>query len=267
MSELKDFARSVALVVSSCDAFFDAWRPFAFFFHKFWGDCPFEVFLIVNDMRIRSRTLTPIVVGPDRGWASNLLTALQQLDQPFVLYLQEDYFLTAPVQREKLAADLAYALEHDADSFCFRARSELEAGFEQINDRFGVVPRNSDGRTRCQVTLWKREPLLSILCDGENAWEMESRGSDRTREMLILSYHGRANSPLAYLMSAISRGLWTDEAIAMCRANELQIFPRFRLMYSARPLTRRFRRGVTRRRFIREIALWKNREIDLDSTK
>src|ERR1700704_4271794 len=32
MPELKDFASSVAVVVSSCDAFFDVWRPFAFFF-------------------------------------------------------------------------------------------------------------------------------------------------------------------------------------------------------------------------------------------
>lgn len=34
MPELKDFAGSVAVVVSSCDAFFDAWRPFVFFFES-----------------------------------------------------------------------------------------------------------------------------------------------------------------------------------------------------------------------------------------
>ncbi len=55
MPELKDFASSVAMVVSSCDAFFDAWRPFAFFFRKHWSDCPFPVFLIVNRLRVRSK--------------------------------------------------------------------------------------------------------------------------------------------------------------------------------------------------------------------
>ena len=93
MPELKDFASSVAIVVSSCDAFFDAWRPFAFFFRKHWSDCPFPVFLIVNRLRVRSNFLQPITVGPDRDWAANMDVALKQITQPYVLYLQEDYFL------------------------------------------------------------------------------------------------------------------------------------------------------------------------------
>ncbi len=35
MKRLEDFAGSIAIVVSSCDAFFDCWRPFAFFFRSF----------------------------------------------------------------------------------------------------------------------------------------------------------------------------------------------------------------------------------------
>ncbi len=264
MPQLKDFTDSVAIVVSSCDAFFDVWHPFTFFFHKFWGDCPFQTFLIVNELRIRSRVVTPIAVGPDRSWAANMRVTLRQIDQPYVLYLQEDYFLTAPVQREQLAADLAYVLEHNVDSLCFRARSDLDPGFEQINDRFGIVPRESDGRTRCQITLWKREALTSILRDGENAWEMESRGSDRTKEMRVLSYSKRENTPVPYLMSAITRGLWTAEAIAMCREHGVEISPRFRAEYSANSALRRFRRALTRRRLRRELSLLKNREIDLD---
>ena len=264
MPELRDFAGSVAIVVSSCDAFFDVWRPFTFFFRKFWNDCPFQAFLIVNQLRVRSRVLTPIAVEADRGWASNLGVALQQIDRTYVLYMQEDYFLMGPVQREQLAADLAYVLEHDADSLCFRARSDLDPGFEQINERFGIVPRNSDGRTRCQITLWKREALTSILREGENAWEMESRGSDRTQEMLVLSYSRRENSPVPYLMSAITRGLWTAEAIAMCREDGIDISPQFRAEYSANSVLRRFRRALTRRRLQRELSLRKNRAIDLD---
>jgi hypothetical protein len=264
MPELKDFAGSVAIIVSSCDAFFDAWRPFTFFFSRFWNDCPFDAFLIVNELRVRSRVLTPIAVGPDRGWASNLREALQRVDRPHVLYLQEDYFLTSSVQREKLAADLAYAIDHDAASLCFRSRSDLERGFAPINERFGIVPRESDGRTRCQVTFWERKALTSILREGETAWEMEARGSARTREKLVLSYRKREDSPVPYLMSAITRGLWTPKAIEMCRAHNVNISPRFRPIYSANPLLRSFRRARARRRLLRQLSLWKNREIDLD---
>jgi hypothetical protein len=37
--------------------------------------------------------------------------ALAQINQPYLLYFQEDYFLTDQVHRTQLAADFAYAFE------------------------------------------------------------------------------------------------------------------------------------------------------------
>ena len=79
MAELKDFSSSLAIVVSSCDKFFDAWRPFAFFFRKFWPDCPFPVYLIVNRLHARSNWVRAINVGKDKGWASNMDRALREI--------------------------------------------------------------------------------------------------------------------------------------------------------------------------------------------
>ena len=265
MLELKDFASSVAIIASSCDAFFDAWRPFVFFFRKHWSDCPFPIFLIVNRLRVRSNFIQPITVGPDRDWAANMQIALNQIAQPYVLYLQEDYFLNGPVDREQLAADFAYAFESDAASFCFYGRSKLERDFMPLNDRFGVVPRDSDGRTRLQVTLWKKHVLQSTLRPGESAWNMEARASERTRDLLALSYMGRDNVPIPYLMSAISRGLWTPQAISLCRSEHVRIDPRFRLEHSDVAWRRRLRRGLGRARLALVLARQRNQEIDLDN--
>ena len=264
MKQLDQFSSSVAIVVSSCDAFFDCWRPFAFFFRKFWGDCPFPVYLIVNELGFRSKFIQPLAVGADRGWASNMQLALSEIREPHVLYFQEDYFLDAPVRCEQLAEDIAYALEQSADAFCFRARSELEKNFQPINERFGVVPRASDGRTRCQVTLWKREALLSILRSGENAWDMEARGSERTREMRMLAYSTRKDPSVPYLMSAIVRGLWTPEALRMCAEHGVAIEPHFRGTYSENSLFRRIARARTRWRLPRELARARRTVLDLD---
>jgi len=266
MPELKDFASSVAIVVSSCDAFFDVWRPFAFFFRKHWSDCPFPVFLIMNSLRVRSSFIQPITVGPDRDWAANMQVALNQITQPYILYFQEDYFLNGPVNREQLAADFAYAFERDAASFCFYGRSQLESDFVPLNDRFGIVPRDSDGRTRLQVTLWKKSVLESALRPGETAWNMEARASERTRDLLSLSYMGRDNVPIPYLMSAISRRLWTPEAIALCREEGVRIRPHFRFEHSESASRRRFRRGLGRISLALALAGQGSREIDLDQT-
>ncbi len=264
MQELKNFASSVAVVVSSCDTFFDAWRPFAFFWRKYWPECPFPVHLIVNRMRLRSKYLAPLEVGEDRGWASNMKAALQQITQPRVLYLQEDYFLNAPVNEAQLAQDFQYAFEHDVDSLCFRARSEVEPGFQAINERFGIVPLDSDGRARCQLTLWKRDAFQSILREGETAWEMESRGSERTRGMKILSYHQREDPPVPYLMSAIVRGLWTPEALAFCAREDCAISPPFRGTYSENSFLRKWRRARTRTRLREALRSQGQRVLDLD---
>lgn len=264
MVALKDFASSVAIVVSSCDAFFDCWRPFAFFFRKFWGDCPFPVYLVVNELEVRSAGIRPIPVGPDRGWASNMQRALNEIDAPSLLYLQEDYFLTAPVKREQLAGDITYAFEHDAAAFCFYGRTELEPGFRHLNDRFGVVPGDSDGRTRCQATLWKRDVFAAALRAGETAWNMEARGSARTRDVLALSYSEQGNGPIPYLMSAVSRGLWMPDAVALCQEHHVRIRPAFRPEYAATKWGRRWRRAIGGIAFAAALARQRREVLDLD---
>ena len=263
MPELKDFTGSVALLVSSCDSFFDAWRPFTAFFRKFWNDCPLDLFLITNQLRVCSEGLQAIPVGEDREWSSNLLVALEKIRQPYVLYFQEDYFLSAPVARAPLAEDFAHVIETGADSLCFRARPRPDPGFQPLNDRFGIVPLDSDGRTRSQVTLWKRSALQSILRRGETAWNFEARGSARTQAMQILSYIHRDNTPIPYLMSAISRGLWMPDAIALCREHQIEIDPFFRPIYSPRPWLRRLRRAIGRARLRRALRAQERSAIEL----
>jgi hypothetical protein len=84
---------------------------------------------------------------------------------------------------------------------------------------------------------------------------MEGRGSERTRNLLSLSYLDRRNRPIPYLMSAIVRGLWTPQALALCRQSGFEIQPRFRSRFSDVAWRRRFLRAIDRIR--RAVALAK----------
>ncbi|MGH7936698.1 MAG: hypothetical protein ACREF8_06785, partial [Chthoniobacterales bacterium] len=263
MAELEDFTSSIAILVSSCDAFFDAWKPFVAFFEKFWSDCPLDAFLLTNQLTVRSDRFQPLATGEDRAWSSNLLAALARLPHPYVLYLQEDYFLTAPVARAQLAQDFAEAVAVEADSLCFHARVEPDPGFRWLNDRYGAMAIDSDFRTRCQVTLWKRSALQSILREGETAWNFEARGSARTQAMEILSYKRLDDPPIPYLMSAISRGLWTPEAVTMCREHGVAIEPFFRPLSAPQPWQQRLRRALGRVRLKRALRRQADRVIQL----
>ncbi len=76
---------------------------------------------------------------------------------------------------------------------------------------------------------------------------------------------GRENIPIPYLMSAISRRLWTPQAISLCRSEHVRIDPRFRLEHSDVAWRRRLRRALGRARLALALARQRNHEIDLDS--
>ncbi|HEV3409445.1 MAG TPA: hypothetical protein VG095_04075 [Chthoniobacterales bacterium] len=265
MKELRDFSDSVTLLVSSCDAFFDAWRPFAFFLRKFWPDCPFAVRLITNHLEVRSSLIHALPVGSDRGWASNMRIALERIATPYLLYIQEDYFLTAAVDNAQLARDLSYALERGAASLCFYDLSGIgETALALPGDRLVEVPAESKGRTRLQATLWNREALLSVLRPGDSAWQMEAQGSERTRHLLMLAYARTETAPIRYLSSAIIRGLWTPEALALCHAHGLEIEPHFRRQLVQGKYRRRWQRALSRAGLLLAQARQRGNPVDLD---
>jgi len=265
MDALAKHADDISIVVSSCDRFFDAWRPFAFFFRKFWPDCPFATYLIVNELEVRSSTIRSLRVGKDKGWASNMQVALEQIATPYILYFQEDYFLTAEVRRDQLAKDIADMMQQDVASFCFCDLSLLEPEFGQRYERVGVVPDESNGRTRLQAALWKRDVFASVLRPGESAWDMEARGNERTRGLRILSYARQDAVPFRYLMSGIVRGLWTREAMTLCDVNGFALDRSFRSLDPGTKRARRFRRAIDRVRFRLALAHQRRTAIDLDA--
>ena len=254
----------MSVAVSSCDAFFDAWRPFAFFFRKFWPRCPFPVHLITNNLDVRSSFIRAVRVGADKGWAANMQVALHEIATPYILYFQEDYFLTSAPDEEQLARDIEFALAQDAASLCFRDLSGLEPPTAQSTDRLLLVSPESKGRTRLQVTLWKRDALAQLLRPGENAWEMEARGSDRARELRMFTYARNEEAPLRYLMSAVVRGLWTPEALALCAQHGFEIRPHFRRGFVQGKWPRRWNRALTRAGLALALARQGGRAVDLD---
>ena len=93
---------------------------------------------------------------------------------------------------------------------------------------------------------------------------MEAFGSERTRELLMMSYARHAAPPILYLMSGIVRGLWTPEGIALCRAHGLPIRPAFRPALVEGKWNRRWRRAVGRSLGGLAVARQQNNPVELD---
>ena len=66
-------ANETALLVVSCDNYRDAWEPFFTLLFKYWPECPYPVFLGSNKQTYKDNRITPIMIGEDIDYSSNLL--------------------------------------------------------------------------------------------------------------------------------------------------------------------------------------------------
>jgi hypothetical protein len=218
----------IAIVVSSCDQYRDAWAPFFYFFRKCWPDCPWPVFLITNHGIYRDPLVTCLPVGRDRSWADNLGTALESIGCDHLLYLQEDYFFTRPVQTSMLREDFEYCRRCDAAYLGLYARPKPDELSFENHPRIGRLAPEARMRVSLQAAVWNARMLRSLMKPGESAWRMERLGSDRSRELLFLRMNSFETSPLDYFFTAIVRGAWEPGAVEMCQQANIALDLRFR---------------------------------------
>ncbi len=258
-------AHGAAVLVSSCDRFFDAWRPFAGFWRRHWPTAALRwpVYLIVNELAVRSDWLTPLAVGRDKGWSDNLRLVLGRIESDYLLYLQEDYFLTAPPDAHWLEEMLDRMKAGHVDLLCLRAMPPGYGAEEwppvgDGDNRLSKIPEGSPWRGRLQAAFWRRESLLGALRDGESAWDFEANAGERLRGLRAWTVAGEeGDKALPYLSSAIVRGLWTPDARQLCAEQGIAIEPDWRGTSSANRRLCKWRRALDRVRL--PLAQWRQR--------
>lgn len=188
--------KQVSVIVSSCDKYEDAWKPFFFFFKKYWPDCPFRVYLITETKKYYDpdNKIISLNVGTGITWSARLKKALKKIDSKYVIFLLEDFFLLSNVNQKEIDRCIDIM---DKD------RKIAVIDWEYV-ERIKTNPSPYEGyayRDRsamyflnCQSALWRRKDLISFLSPYEDAWQFEFYGSERaklfSKEFLCM------NSPL-----------------------------------------------------------------------
>ena len=95
---------SYSILINTCDAFEDCWEPFFRLWSLYWPGCPAPVYLSCAGRNIPVRRRAT--------WSQCLKWALEALETDTVLYMQEDYFLTGPVDGEAVERYAALMRAH-----------------------------------------------------------------------------------------------------------------------------------------------------------
>ena len=201
---------NLTLLVSSCDKYAVCWPPFCHGLNKYWPEHPQKVSFITN--HLEAPCGDSLKLGEDKGWATNLLQALDLIKTEFILYAQEDYWIKQPVPDEDIQDYLGYLANGQADYIRLYPAPGPDEPWD-ADVRLGVIGQNAEYRASLQMALWRKETLASLLDPGDSPWQFERRGTERSRESgeRFLCVSKRCYG-IDYVFTAIINGYWSDRA-------------------------------------------------------
>lgn len=168
MKEIRDFA----IYISSFDGYSDCWDSFFDIFNTFWSDCEFKKYLVTNYESPNYKGTELIKVGKEKNWVDRTVRSLEAVNEKYILFLLEDYFLSKKIQNEEIEKIVNYM---DCNKvFYYRlSKSSVKFRGKYVTD----IPYNQSYSVSLQPAIWNKKALVEILkeCshDVQSAWDFE----------------------------------------------------------------------------------------------
>jgi hypothetical protein len=198
--------------------------PFAKLLHRFWPDCPWSITLLTNHQAVDLPGIRCLPLGEDRGWAGNMLAALDQLSCDRILYLQDDYFLQAPVCHSHLINALLFAEQHQAGYLRLSGAPDPDGPRDRLTG-IGSLSSGLKFRVSLQAAWWQRNTLERLLVPGETGWQMEIEGTVRSRKLDEPFLGVSSQRPVIdyYRHTGILKGKWVPGALRLCKRHGITV--------------------------------------------
>ena len=184
--------KKIAVLIISCDNYSDLWETCSKMFDLKWPDCPYDKFLLSNELPYFGSSFSSLTVGFDSDWSSNVkrgLEVLRSKGYEYVYTMVEDYYFDDVINTQEIESCFNSFLLINGDFL--RTHMAINPQIiEMVSPFFGKVKNYIPYRQTCAFSLWRIDVLFDLLLDGENAWEFEKIGVRRS-----FSYEGFYSCP------------------------------------------------------------------------
>jgi hypothetical protein len=228
---------SLSVFVNSSDGFRDCWQPF-FDLYSRYGGTLLQAPLYLNTEKAEYTypgiNIIPTRVWPDSeavrpSWSECLLRGLNTVQTPYMLYMQEDYFLRSPLSTAVLAK--ALDILHNDSSVGVIYLNKFGPQFlhaRPFADGFVEILRPARYLVSMQAAIWRKDFLGSLVCAWENGWMFEKFGSLRVRKsnykLLSVAPQIMNSSPVIdYVYTGVIKGQWKSECIELFEQHEIKV--------------------------------------------
>jgi hypothetical protein len=216
----------LTILVNTSDSFEDCWKPFFTLLSKYWPDCPHPVVLNTEHKNFHWPGLdlraARVATGETNRltWSECLARCLDTIDTPYVLYLQEDYFLEDYVKFDQLERMLDYLRRGEANVIRIHECEGSGPWHPQPNGDLWEVDRRSRYLIGLQAGLWRKSALRNCLRDHESPWQLEILGTRRARRHLHKvfcvnreRYSGPGKEIIPYVATGVVAGRWAHDIV------------------------------------------------------
>ena len=198
----------LSIVVFSCDKYQELWAPFFEMLFKSWPslkttNAQVPIYLVTNALKHDDSRIININNQNEKSWSDNALAVLAAVKTKYVLVLLEDYFFTRFDEKRlhdifnfMKSQDVAYCqIGYNGTDIAIRKKAEVFPGVAE-KDRYELW------RTSLYACIWRTNDMAHTLKSGENIWEFEIAGTQRSQGLYGKFLTVFENQPVDYLNMA-----------------------------------------------------------------
>jgi len=161
---------NLSIVVHSFDGYKRYWPGWHHFFHKHCPKpfCPIYFCTEVESVEQPHDSMYHHIATGKGEWGARLITALRQISTPYVLYMQEDMWLTSPLSTAYMQSAMNQMETRQLNHLKLQKDCQHQVGLsDQYNNPAWYIMSHQPG-------LWKVDFLLSTLMDQQSPFAHET---------------------------------------------------------------------------------------------
>jgi len=183
----------IAVIVHACDRYELLFKGFEYFFSKYWDfEIPVNYYFATEEKSVDISHFKNIKSGKGE-WTNRLSNLLDQIDEEYVLYFQEDMWLSKAVDEEVFTKLFDLVLTNKWPLVKLNSSPVFKTSSTDLFIKgFNVSLLNnkeSDFLMSHQVSLWNKAFLKQQLVPNEHPWRNERKGTKRLRKLNPEIFH------------------------------------------------------------------------------
>lgn len=186
--------RTIAVVVHACDRYELLFEGFLHFFCQHWpvNTNISAYYFLTEEKDLQSNLFRNIKTGKGE-WSDRLRKGLEQIPEPYILYLQEDMWLTKDIAAQTLNKIIDFTLKYQPLLFKLNSSEVFKTKpTDTIFDGLRVSlldNKASEYLMSHQASIWNKAFLMEQLAPKEHPWRNERKGTKRLRKLNPAIYH------------------------------------------------------------------------------